>query len=497
MLSGDRIIGEVENIAPGLNGEFSLTLKAGDYTTACPGGAKHAKGKLTVTGTAATKLNAQQKAAVETYRAYLVDQSAQLVTATKAFTDAVDSGNVELAKQLYPAARVPYERIEPVAETFGDLDPDIDAREGDVPKKEWGGFHVIEQALWVDGSTSGLPSGLTAKLNEDVQLLANLVKDVEMQPASIANGSVELLNEVSSSKITGEEERYSRTDLVDFEANVQGSQAAFDSVKPLLTGAKNTALASQIDTRFATVTAALVAVPDRHHVRGLHRAHHGRHEGALAGDRLAGRAALEGREAGREHMSGAGAVSRRRFLGVAGAAGAGALVATATTLGTDVLAAPPAGASVLEGIVPFHGLHQAGIVTPAQDKLLMASFDVITNDKNEAGRRAPRVDARGAADDRGPPGRRRQHRSRRTARRHRRERGPRTPRRSRSRSASARRCSNATASTASGWRRSARKRSSTCRASRATRSSPPAAVATWWCRRAPTTRRSRSTPSAT
>ena len=76
-----------------------------------------------VTGTSATKLNAQQKAAVEQYRTYLEDQSAQLVTATKAFTDAVDSGDVEVAKQLYPAARIPYERIEPVAETFGDLDP--------------------------------------------------------------------------------------------------------------------------------------------------------------------------------------------------------------------------------------------------------------------------------------------------------------------------------------------------------------------------------------
>ena len=82
-------------------------------------------------------------------------------------------------------------------------------------------------------------------------------------------------------------------------------------------------------------------------------------------------------------MSGAGAVSRRRFLGVAGAASAGALVATATTLGTDVLAAPPATASVLEGIVQFHGPHQAGIVTPAPDKLLMAAFDVVTNDTNE------------------------------------------------------------------------------------------------------------------
>ena len=71
-----------------------------------------------------------------------MDQSAELVTTTKAFTDAVDSGNLEQAKQLYPASRVAYERIEPVAETFGDLDAEIDAGEGDVPKKEWGGFHL-------------------------------------------------------------------------------------------------------------------------------------------------------------------------------------------------------------------------------------------------------------------------------------------------------------------------------------------------------------------
>ena len=94
VLSGSRIIGEVENIAPSLSGEFSLTLKAGNYTTKCPGGSKHAKGKLVVTGTAGAKLNAQQKAAVETYRSYLVDQSAQLVNTTKAFSDAVDSCNV-------------------------------------------------------------------------------------------------------------------------------------------------------------------------------------------------------------------------------------------------------------------------------------------------------------------------------------------------------------------------------------------------------------------
>jgi iron uptake system component EfeO len=254
ILSGDHIIGEVENVAPGLNKEFSLTLKAGTYSTKCPGGSEHSTGKLVVTG-AATKLSAAGKAAVAQYRQYLETQSAELVTATRAFTDAVDGGNLEQAKALYAPARVAYERIEPVAETFGNLDPEIDAREGDVPKKEWGGYHYLEQKLFVDGTTDDL-SSYTKELNAHVEELQNLVKDVDLQPGAVANGAVELLNEVSASKITGEEERYSHTDLVDFEANVQGSQAAFDAVKPIL-AAKDPELVADIDAKFAAVTAAL------------------------------------------------------------------------------------------------------------------------------------------------------------------------------------------------------------------------------------------------
>lgn len=255
ILSGDNIIGEVENVAPGLNREFSLTLKPGTYGTLCPGGSKHSKGKLVVTGTAATKLSADGKAAVAQYREYLEAQSAELVTATKAFTDAVDRGDLEQAKALYAPSRIAYERIEPVAETFGDLDPKIDAREGDVPAEEWGGYHYLEQKLWVDGTTDGLTSS-TKELNENVATLQNLVQDVELQPGAIANGAVELLNEVSASKITGEEERYSRTDLVDFEANVQGAKAAFDAVKPILVK-KDAALAADIEEKFTAVDAAL------------------------------------------------------------------------------------------------------------------------------------------------------------------------------------------------------------------------------------------------
>ena len=125
-----------------------------------------------VKGTADTKLSADGKAAVDQYRQYLEAQTAELVTATKAFTDAVDAATSSRRRQLYAPSRIAYERIEPVAETFGDLDPKIDAREGDVPKKDWGGYHYIEQKLWIDGTTDGLVATTPRSSNENVETLA-------------------------------------------------------------------------------------------------------------------------------------------------------------------------------------------------------------------------------------------------------------------------------------------------------------------------------------
>ena len=76
--------------------------------------------------------------------------------------------------------------------------------------------------------------------------------------------------------------------------------------------------------------------------------------------------------------------SRRRFLGTVGALTATA--ATAGVVGTDlVLGSAPAAAATprLDAVVPFHGQHQAGIVTPAQDRLLFASFDLTTTDRDD------------------------------------------------------------------------------------------------------------------
>jgi iron uptake system component EfeO len=177
--------------------------------------------------------NPQTKAAVAAYRGYLAQNADELVGVTEPFVAAVVAGDVAAAKARYAAARIPYERIEPVADSFGQLDPRIDARENDVASGEFEGFHRIEKALWEEGTAEGM-APVAERLEADVEELAGKVRAIELQPVQIAEGAVALLGEVSASKITGEEERYSHIDLVDFQANVEGSEAAFEAVKPLL-----------------------------------------------------------------------------------------------------------------------------------------------------------------------------------------------------------------------------------------------------------------------
>ena len=189
--------------------------------------------------------------AADGYEEYVVAQTALLEERTREFTGAVISGDVERAKRLFGPAREPWERIEPIAASLGDYDPNIDAREGDVPDDEWRGFHRIEKALWVDDTTEG-QERYARRLMRDVTSLREDVDGLELEPADLVTGSVELLNEVSAGKITGEEDRYSHTDLYDIHANVEGSEVAFEQLKPELAG-EDMALANGVEEGFDRV----------------------------------------------------------------------------------------------------------------------------------------------------------------------------------------------------------------------------------------------------
>jgi FTR1 family protein len=260
VLDGKRILGEKENLVSGLSGSFTLDLQPGEYTLSCPGGTTTATGVVTVGGkAAASATDPRLEGAVTGYQRYVTTQAKELVKRVKPFVAAVKAGDVEQAKEQFAAARVPYETIEPVAESFGTLDPDIDARVNDVKKGDkWTGFHRIEQALWVKNSTQGMEP-IADKLLADVQTLETKTLSLTYKPDELANGANGLLGEVATSKISGEEDRYSHTDLSDFEANIIGAQTTFGLLAPALR-AKNAPLADDIGARFDAVQKELATL---------------------------------------------------------------------------------------------------------------------------------------------------------------------------------------------------------------------------------------------
>jgi iron uptake system component EfeO len=157
---------------------------------------------------------------------------------------------------MYPRARVHYESIEPVAESFVDLDASIDARVNDVADPAaWTGFHRIEKAMWQDKTLTGM-GPMADKLDADVATLKSKVAGETYQAAQLANGAGDLLNEVSTTKVTGEEDRYSHTDLWDLAANVDGARKCFELLKPAM-AAKDPDLAQRLEARFTDMAAGL------------------------------------------------------------------------------------------------------------------------------------------------------------------------------------------------------------------------------------------------
>ncbi len=271
----DRVLGEVENIGPGLTRQLVVSAPAGTYLTACKPGMKGdgIRDDFTVTDsgekvTASADEDEMVEHAQEEYGEFVQEQSDQLLARTAAFVKAYKAGDDRAAKAMYPVARTHWERIETVAESFGDLDPKMDAREADLePGQKWTGWHRIEKDLWP--ARAGKYESLTMKQRATYadDLLANTrtldgrIGDLEFTVDQIANGSRGLMEEVATGKVTGEEEYWSRTDLWDFQANVDGAKQAFEVLEPVLEQ-NDPELEETLDERFDALQKLLDAQRD-------------------------------------------------------------------------------------------------------------------------------------------------------------------------------------------------------------------------------------------
>ena len=256
----DRIVSEKENIGSGTKYTLTAEVKAGSYEIACrPGMKGHGvRQKLTVTGSGAVaKRNPQLDKAVADYREYAQEQADATIPKVEVFAAAIKAGDLKAAQDAFAPSRVGWERTEPIAESFGDIDPKTDTRADGLEKgQKWTGWHRLEKALWQDKKIGNEEKALADQLVTDLKDWQKRVGKAEITPTSMANGAKELLDEVATGKVTGEEDRYSHTDLSDFKANVEGAQQAYELLKPV--AQKNDkALTAELDKRFAALDTTL------------------------------------------------------------------------------------------------------------------------------------------------------------------------------------------------------------------------------------------------
>ena len=202
----------------------------------------------------------QLKQATSDYKTFVEDEIDQLLKDTEGFSETLKSGNLEEAKKQYPLVRMAYERSEPIAESFGESDVKIDYRLVDYMDENksedgWSGFHRIERIMWQDNTTEGT-AVYADQLVNDIKELKAKITTVKVTPEIMLTGAVDLLNEVATQKITGEEEVFSHTDLYDFRANIQGAEKIFELFKPLIEK-KDAKLVKTLETEFKNVNGLL------------------------------------------------------------------------------------------------------------------------------------------------------------------------------------------------------------------------------------------------
>lgn len=247
---------------------FSATL----LLTACSANNNAQKTSSSSSQTKVTLSSAEQKSldkATADYKSFVQGQIDQLLTDTEKFAGVLKEGKLDEAKKMYPLIRMSYERSEPIAESFGESDVKIDFRLADYldenkTEEGWSGFHRIEKIMWEQNTTAGTESYVDQLVN-DIKELKAKVATVKVTPDIMLTGAVDLLNEVATSKITGEEEIYSHTDLYDFRANIEGAEKIFELFKPLIE-AKDKKLVSSLEKEFKNVNSLL----DKHMTDAQH-----------------------------------------------------------------------------------------------------------------------------------------------------------------------------------------------------------------------------------
>ena len=273
---GDRVLGEVENISPGLQRKLIVQLsRAGHLPDRLQAGHDRRRHPRRLRRHRARRCRptptCKFKQAADDYKRYVNSQAEALVPATEAFVAAIKAGDVATAKAHVSRPRAPTTNA---SNRSPSRSPTTSTRASTCARRTWSRARSGPASTGWRRTCGSADCSPTAQRDrrpaggrrQGTRRRGEVTGAGPSIATQIAGGAQGLLDEVAISKITGEEDIFSHTDLWDFNANLEGSRTAVASVRPIL-DERDAELGKRVDQRFADVEAIAGQVPQGRRVR--------------------------------------------------------------------------------------------------------------------------------------------------------------------------------------------------------------------------------------
>lgn len=176
--------------------------------------------------------------AIESYLEFVTEQVNKMVIQLEILQQSIQNGDLKQAQDAYVLAHQDYERIRPIVILFGNTDRTINARADYFLDQEndyrFVGFHLVEYQLF---KLKNLKDA-QASSNELLMKARDLQKRLQVETIEIpklVQSSADFIEMILETKLAGKENIYSRSDIADIAANIQGSEEIIKVLTPFIT----------------------------------------------------------------------------------------------------------------------------------------------------------------------------------------------------------------------------------------------------------------------
>ncbi|GAB2970534.1 EfeM/EfeO family lipoprotein [Amycolatopsis acidiphila] len=241
------VFGEVEGIGSGTTRTMQVELGNGSYAFRCA-----LEETDPITGPSATVTGGTERSGpavvpvtrndllgpLRDYKTYVGTGLDSLIADTDALQNTVHAQDRAGAERAWLTAHLAYERLGAAYDAFGDSDGAIngtaDGLPGGTTDPGFTGFHRLENGLWHNEDMPAL-AAVADRLDADVHTLRDGFDDLQVDPNDLGLRAHEIMENTLQFELTGRADYGSGTGLATALANLDGTRAVLNVLRPLLT----------------------------------------------------------------------------------------------------------------------------------------------------------------------------------------------------------------------------------------------------------------------